>query len=107
MDDPFPSDPHTDPSYEHPHAQISILHSLKYCMLLALWIYRHFEECTVFASVVSVEGSWSIRQKNGFAELDFPNRHNAEIVLSIRQNLPNSSLLTISVAWDGLIKFWD
>jgi hypothetical protein len=28
-------------------------------------------------------------KKNGFAELDLPNRHNAEIVLSIRQNLPN------------------
>jgi hypothetical protein len=33
----------------------------------------------------------------GFAELDLPNRHNAEIVLSIRQNLPNSSLLTLNL----------
>ncbi len=38
-------------------------------------------------------GSWSIRQKNGFAELDLPNRHNAEMVLSIRQNLQNCYLL--------------
>ncbi|EFX74977.1 hypothetical protein DAPPUDRAFT_108367 [Daphnia pulex] len=45
-------------------------------------------------------GIWSIRQKNGYAEFDLPNRYNAEIVLSIRQNLPNSSLLTISAGWD-------
>jgi hypothetical protein len=60
-----------------------------------------------FPAHLENEGIWSIRQKNLFAELDLPNRHNAEIVLSIRQNLPNSSLLTISAGWDGLIKFWD
>jgi hypothetical protein len=40
-------------------------------------------------------GCWSIRQKNGFAELDLPNRHNAEMVWSIRQNLPNNFVIIL------------